>query len=453
MTRYRWTRVIAAIGAVMALMLSACASSLESQERWLRSKKVVASVTSDPVPGPYFLARTNWYVKATLVPEATIDDMAELAAAWPRRASGSYLTVIRPAGEGPRLSFTARPEKHVTKALWAMFTLLHQTWPDGRVSVGDGTRVALRTCDPWAELSRLNVPDLMGDHTPWLTVECALPTQRAVTLKSKSISEASQVNDQRTRSEAVLSAFGDQTPWVVTVERGDRPLEIEVETPEIPTAPSRDVLARHNVQLTSTSPHGSGEVKVTVTGELDLRAAARTLTTLDPNSSIMADSRIGTIEIQTGLDSLSAIESLASQHRDLEWEIIFSRDREPGQTTSFWLRSNGGEFTERARQYRSLIDSGIPWTDVALHKNREKPTLSVEVDTTDWGAVVAAIRAVGWEGDMKVEIGSSYPPVAFMSTATGPARDAEVSNNLATPDPERHPELIAIIKAWDATAE
>lgn len=189
-------------------------------------------------------------------------------------------------------------------------------------------------------------------------------------------------------------------------------------------------------------------VAVTVTGEVDLRGVARATTELTWLDSIEVDSQRGSVELRGDPGRIGGIVPLADRHPELSWWLA-----ESGQERRNWVRSPGSEFGERARQYQALVESGIDWTSIVLHHNQGRRTMSLEVaETGDWRPIVEAIRDVGWPGDMRVGLGSGYPGVEFTSTATGPARDAEVANNQVAPESQRHPELIEIISAWDATA-
>ncbi|MDO5684176.1 MAG: hypothetical protein Q4G46_15305, partial [Propionibacteriaceae bacterium] len=90
---------------------------------------------------------------ATLIPEATVDDMAALVEAWPSRANRSQLKLVRPASHGPQLSFTAWSQQAITENRWAAFARLNLTWPEARLSINGAATVELMSCDPWAELT------------------------------------------------------------------------------------------------------------------------------------------------------------------------------------------------------------------------------------------------------------------------------------------------------------
>lgn len=169
-------RLIPAVGAVLALLLSACTFGPGSHERWLRSHTVVASATSSQIVGRKLGERPAWHVTATLTSEATVVDMGQFAAQWPARAKGSRLTLVRPASDGrPELSFTAWPHAGWTETRWEIFALLHSTWPKAVVAIGEdqmGT-VRLGRCDPWEELARIGVAEVLArENGVPLTVEC-----------------------------------------------------------------------------------------------------------------------------------------------------------------------------------------------------------------------------------------------------------------------------------------
>ncbi|HHV20241.1 MAG TPA: hypothetical protein GXZ30_01670 [Propionibacterium sp.] len=441
---------------VLTLVLGGCtANSPANHERWARSQSGVDSVSSERVPAVKLFDPPTWHVTATLQPNAAVADVEKLVEAWPKRAQGSMLTVVRPAGAGPELSFTAWPRAESTQARWETFTQLHNVWPGARLSVGtdverrESAVVGLERCDPWDELDRIDVPGMLArPHSVRLAMECDGPVRASVRLTPRSVPDAATLTDLRERSRATLAPLPSDTPWITTADAPQRAIRVEVTTPDIPAEPSREVLAQQRADLEVVSSSAGRSIDVKVTGEHDLRAVARETIALPAVEGLEVDSRQREVHAWADLHRLEDVTPLAARHPDLTWWVTQSGDQPD------WVRASGAEFAERTRHYAVLRDSGIPWRSVVLHGNFGEPAINLELDDPgDWRPVVEAIRAVGWQGDVHLQIGTQYPGVAFTSTATGPARDAEVAHNLRPPDPERHPELIAIIKAWDATAE
>ncbi|WP_432560274.1 hypothetical protein [Granulicoccus sp. GXG6511] len=453
--RRRWLALLAAL----ALLFSGCGGP-GGHERWLASQDVVASVSSTELPLRKLGDRRTWHVVATLTPEATIGDMAALVEAWPRRSNGSRLTLVRPLDDGPELVFTAWPQEERTRARWRMFTRLHEAWPQARVRLGEhgpddgapigaAAEVELARCDPWNELERIDVAEVLErKEFVGLKLTCAGAPGGTVRLSYRSAPGRAALAGLRDRARAVLSHLPPGTPWIATADDPGRPLRIEVETADIPSEPSQAVLARQDADLTIVTVDSGRPVEVLVTGGADLRVVARETIGLPAVERLEVDSRQRKVHTWAALDRVRELTPLATGHPDVTWWVTQHEERPAN-----WVRASGAEFAERARQYQALTDSGIAWTSIVLHDNFGRPTLSVEVeDPSDWRPVVEAVRAVRWASDMSVEIGSGYPQVVFTSTSTGPARDAEVANSHVPPSQERHPELIAIIKAWDATA-
>ncbi|MDO5498123.1 MAG: hypothetical protein Q4F67_00405, partial [Propionibacteriaceae bacterium] len=418
-------------------------------ERWVRSQDgvIADTVRSEENPGRKLGQRPTWRVAATLRPEAQLSDLAAIVAAWPARADGSTLVLTRTGG--PRLSFTAQPHAERNTARWETFEHLHRTWPTAGLTLARDAVVELDRCDPWDELDQIDAAEALGrPHAPSLTLSCRIPVATSVSLPPSNLQGTGELAGLRDRSRAVLSQLPGTAPWAVTVERPTRPLLIEVTTPDIPEAPSRAVLAEQRAELRIKQAEPAGRVTVLVTAESDLRPAARAVAALPWLDRIDINPGLGWVELRGDLGRIDELIPLAEQHPEINWWLA-----ESGEGPVNWVRAPGGEFGERARHYHALVDSGIEWTSIVLHHNAGRPTLSVEVaDPGDWRPVVEAVRSVRWRGDLSVEIGTHYPGVAFTSTATGPARDAQVANNLVPPNPERHPELIEILKAWDATA-
>ena len=439
----RLRQPLSALGALMVILLSGCANPA-GHEGWLQSQRVVESITSTQLPLRHIGDRPMWHFVATLTPAATIRDMQELAQAWTKRASKSELTLQRPAtADQPAWVFTAKPATEQTEELWARFALLVGTWPSADVSLSGSATVRLPSCDPWEELGRSNIAKLVGVAS--FTFECGTGT--AVALRRGSVPTTAHLTDLRNRARAVLSQVPQGTSWTVEADRPTGVLEIEVRTPDIPADPTPAVLAQQNVALTFTPTTAGGEVKVTVTGALDQRPVAREVAEWSWPTRVIVSP--GTVELTGDLGQLPEVVPLAERHPRLSWQVSDSDVASRGN----WVRGPGDQFGERARHYQALIDSGIEWTKIVLHHNQGRPTLSVEVDgPADWRVVVEAVRNVGWAGDLQVEIGLGYPQVVFTATATGPAREPILAGTRTAPDPERHPELVAIVDAWNATA-
>lgn len=303
---------------------------------------------------------------------------------------------------------------------------------------------ALRSLE---ELARINVAEVLArENGVPLIMECR--TGGTVELSRHSAPTTDHLARLRDRTRAVLSHLPPATPWKVEADRPESSVRIEVSTPDIPTQTTSAVLAQEDAVLTIRPTDSVVPVAVTVTGEVDLRDVARATTRLTWLDGIEVDSQGRSIELHGDLGRIGEIVPLADRLPELSWWLAESE-----QGNRNWVRSPGSEFGERARQYQALVESGIDWTSIVLHNNQGRRTMRLKVaEPDDWRPVIEAIRGVGWTGDMRVDLGSGYPGVEFTSTATGPARDAEVANNQVAPDPQRHPELIEIIRAWDATA-
>lgn len=456
MPKTRWITLTTGPIAILALLLSGCTGSPAGHERWLRSQKIVTSVSSTEIPGRKLGQPATWEVVATLAGAADLAAMAQLVEAWPRRAHGSRLTIVRPASAaGPELTFTARPNSAATRTRWAVFTELQAQWPLAQLSMKETATLRLPgPCDPWDELARIDAVELLTrPDGPALSLGCQTPTEGTVTLSRRSVPDAAELTGLRERTRAVLATLPADTPWVAAADDPARALQLEVTTGDVPANPTTAVLAAQRTELTIKTGAADLRIEVRVTGAADLRPAARAAAGAPTARRIEADSRTGTVHLWADLSKLSDIAEVAQHFPEQIWWATGSGDGATSAARANWVRATGAGFPERTRQYQALVGSGIPWTSIVLHENFGEPTLSVEVaGVTDWTPVVRAIRAVRWTGEMKVEIGSGYPAVEFRSTATGPADNPQIANALRPPNREQHPELIAIIEAWDATA-
>lgn len=444
--------------AILILALLAGVGCTTNTSRWLESKDFVESVVRSEIPGRKLGERTQWGVVATVKPTTSLAEIQSLVDGWPRRADsrGSQLTVIRRTGAVEH-SFTAYDSEAVNGQRWKSFTTLIETWPDAAIAMfssaaagadlapGDRSRirVTLEDCSPWEEVSRLDVARIVATPmTTGLSVACRAPVDTRLVLTARSVSETTDLATIRDRAESVLAPFPPGTPWVVEADGDTQPLRVEVTTPEILDRPTQAELEIQQASLTIDT----GRAIVAVTRYADPRAAVRAALVLPWAARIEAAAGTRAVMVRGDIAHLGELVPIATNHPLLTWY-----HQDPNRP--HWVRAPGAEFGERAEQYARVAAQPIDWGEVIVLRDRHIAEIHVTAPAgSDWQAVARAVRAADWSGTMRVVIGSGYPGVEFLSTASGPARDVAVANSHRPPTRDRHPELIDIVQAWDATA-